>query len=328
MGSVVKRVRLIIVTVIAIFGLLVSFLDTIGILNTILRADSPFQTFVTNLNLIILSLVAIELIWERFETLSKVDNFLVRLKNSDTKLAEIEDTMSRMKRLIDNLDNNNYVNKLEQVYAAFIGFERRFSQVNAFFNIMIRNEKFQYLTFKYGLRQLNKILDEETVRVNNYRETVDIWRDCILESRNWHALSYAKNAWGTGNSFGDGISYDYQRIRIETGGHIQRVFILDSEEEYKKLESTMATQAKIKVDVKWILKEKLESVTDVQRCIAEIGTWDFALVDNNEWLYMFTLDKEGKISGCVLTMRKELVEQARSVYQEAWALGQELKPIQ
>lgn len=328
MGSIVRTIRLVLVTIVAAFGLLVAFLDTFGLIRVLSGEDvssSPFANVIDNLPLIVLSLIAIELVWERFETLNRVDEFLNKVEKEDTKLTEMALVTDRVKNFIDNLDNISYIEKLNAVYAAFVNFEKRYSQVNAFFYVLERNEKFQYLALKYGLRRLTRIIDEETVQVRDYSETLETWRECILESKEWLASSYAKNAWGIGEGFSDKISFEYQRLRIETEGEICRVFIVDSNEELKKLETIMKRQAEIGVNVRWVLKETIERLPHVKRAQKEIGTWDVALVDRQKWSFIFDLDDDNNISGCTLSMKERNVANARIIFQEAWGAGKEFK---
>lgn len=329
MSSLIRTVRLALVTFVALFGLLVAFLDTFGLLRFLSDGEtnpSPFSNIVDNLPLIVLSLIAIELVWERFETLNRVDKFLSKVEEEDTKLTEIENVVDRVKVFIDNLDNISYIDKLNAVYSAFVHFEKRYSQVNAFFNVLERNEKFQYLALKYGLRRLTRIIDEETVQVQDYSETLETWRECILESKEWLASSYAKNAWGTGDGFGDKISFDYQRLRIETDGDICRVFIVDDDEEYERLKPVMKKQSDIGVSVRWVKREFLEKLPHVKRAQKELDTWDVALVDHQKWTFVFDLDQNHNISGCTISMRKQNVEWARTIFQEAWGAGKDFKP--
>jgi hypothetical protein len=316
MKSIVRTVRLVLVTFVALSGLLIAFLDTFGLL-------SGFVNAINNLPLILLSLIAIELVWERFETLNRVDKFLNKVEEEDTKLTEIKIVMDRVKGFIDNLDNISYIEKLTSVHSAFVNFEKRFSQVNAFFYVLERNEKFQYLALKYGLRRLTRIIDEETVQVRDYSETLETWRECILESKEWLASSYAKNAWGMGDGFSDKISFDYQRLRIETEGEICRVFIVDSKEEFEKLNTVMKKQADIGVSVKWVMREDLEKLPHVKRAQKELGTWDVALVDRQKWTFIFDLDEDNNINGCTISMRQQNVDNARTIFQEAWGAGKD-----
>ncbi len=320
MSSVVRATRLILITIIALFGLLFSFLDSVGELASITELK-PLENLIKNFPLIVLSLIAIELVWERFETLNRLDNFLNRVEEAGAKISDAENIIRRVSLFIENLESISYIDKLNDIYSAFVNFEKRFSQVNAFFYVLEKNERFQYLALKYGLRRLTKIIDEETIKVYDYNETLDTWRECILESSEWYAASYAKNAWGLGDGFGDRISFDYQRLRMETGGDIRRVFIVDDMDEYERLKSVMKKQSGIKVNVRWVLRDNLEKLRHVTQSQKELGTWDLSLVDNQKWTFMFNLDTEKNINGCTISMRPDIVYHARVIFQEAWEAG-------
>jgi hypothetical protein len=240
-----------------------------------------------------------------------------------TKPGQVQfSTLSKLDDKLREVEEQRVFSRIEDISQSLLTYERRFSQVNAFFCLLKKSERFQQLSLKYGLQQLNKIIDEKTIYIEK-AETLEAWLDCILASKDWYALNYAVDAWGKGG-YGNKISYDYQAARMRAQGDIRRVFVLDGREDYEQLKRTMAKQQEIDVKVKWILRSELDQISDVTDCVKAIGSWDFSLVDNQSWLFKFHLDENKQIQGCTITTRPDLVKAANDVYKEAWVSGHKL----
>jgi hypothetical protein len=294
-SKLLRKIKLIPITLVALAGLIIAMLDMFNIIDNV--ETTPYiGVFIKNFHIITLSLIAIELVTERYITLDKVDD------------------------LIDSIEKKDMVAKIELMVKSLSDFERRFSQVNAFFGLLTKSQRFQILSFKYSMQSFSKIIDEETFIISE-AETLNVWRDCILEAKDWYALSYAKDAWGINDGFGDVISFDYQKLRIETGGEIRRVFIIDTKQEYYSLKEVMQEQENINIKVKWIFKSELAKYPIINRNIHDIGTWDFSLVDNQSMIFKFQLDEDNNISGCAVTINADILSKGLRVFNEAWTRG-------
>jgi hypothetical protein len=173
------------------------------------------------------------------------------------------------------------------------------------------------LRFLYGLRAGSR-LGADVVRVPK-AETRDFWRDCVARaSSRWFVSTYAgpDETWELG--WASAISRSIQRERIDAGCQIDRIFVVDSEEEHLKLLEVMKQQAEIGIKVRWLLKSTLLESSVAKDALEALGTLDVALVDDR-WVYRTELDPARHLLGASITDNQSALAQARSLLTEASA---------
>lgn len=245
-----------------------------------------------------------------------------------TFFAEMESSLDRTNDQVHVLtDAVEDVGRLAvKIDADFRDLEQRYPKINAFFRAAQDTSEFYSLAIKYGLRRFTTSVDEKTIRVQSINETLELWRECILEADSWTASSYASNVWGMGNSFGDQISNAFQKLSISLKRKIERIFVVDNESELEALESVMRQQAEFGVTVKWIEKAVVIAECGTIAGLGGVnGTWDFALAGGN-WVFCFELDERRQIVGSSMTIDSKLVEQAKSALEKMSYLATPYQP--
>lgn len=259
----------------------------------------PFFKDSQSIVLIVASSLALSLGIERFLIFDDIHAKLDRISEH----AELEGIHAKLDQISERTES-------QEIYSKAL--ERRYPMIDAFFRRAEDNSDFYSLAIKYGLRPFAKSLDEKTIRVDTVNETQQLWRECILETSSWRAASYARYVWGSQMHFGDHVSTLIQDLKIKENGSIERVFIVDSPEEYNSLLPVMRKQKKMGIRVHWILREDIEKNSRQEIDGNGVnGSWDFALAaGKTNWVFCFELDEERRITGSSLTIDKDVIEKA------------------
>jgi hypothetical protein len=249
-----------------------------------LLSGTLFANRVGSMTLVILGLVAGYLVLERRETVRKIA------------------------RNIDELSER--MGALESSAAQTAAFLAGFS-----------GDRFSELKLVYGIRSLTSRISSGEVRAD--REHVfNMWSDLLREATTFFAFNYvsADEVWGT-EGFAFNVAHAQQIARLKQGCSIKRVFVIDTEAEYEKLLPLMKSQLEAGMDVRWVLKKKLENRPMLTGYLHALGTWDFVCVDN-EMVYRVYLDENRGMTSCATSRDREAFRKAMFVFTEGFQSAQ------
>lgn len=174
------------------------------------------------------------------------------------------------------------------------------------------------LLLLYGLRQRGR-LDNSSVRVD--RDDVwRFWRDCIGRANNrWSAVTYAQAA-DTWRLAWKQAALAIQKERVMNGCTIERVFVVDSNEEWTSLTDVVAEQRAAGISISWVLKEKVTAHALASTAAQRLGTMDLAVVDDT-WIYSTYLTDDRKLKGSCASRDTAALEAARTLVREVRGLA-------
>ena len=184
-------------------------------------------------------------------------------------------------------------------------------------NALEPNDKFGEIALVYGLRYYGK-LAKSFVSVDK-DHIWDFWRDCMIRAYNkWDVLTYttSEETWNSGWSK---KTLSIQSERIVDGCVIERIFLVESQEERNKLQEIINQKKEIGIKVSWLLKDDLLANKAARNYYNNIGSLDFAIIDNT-WIYMTRLDSQRQMIGACATKDPEIVEKAKLLLIEAKGL--------
>jgi hypothetical protein len=167
---------------------------------------------------------------------------------------------------------------------------------------------FKEVVIKQTLSTLDNIKD--TGIWANSEDYMDLWQDCINSSqRSWMVTNYIRidKLWRL--AFSEKVM-NVQRSKILSGQKISRLFIFDSIEERNEMTDILVKQTELGVEVRWLLKKDIPNSPIIKSIIKEIGTIDFAIVDDS-WVVRFFLDRDRKISKINAIYNSGLTERAK-----------------
>ena len=186
-------------------------------------------------------------------------------------------------------------------------------------NLKLEN-KFSEIIVLYALRAFKKITAGS---VTVQKEDVwNFWWDCFSRIKNrWVVISYVDNneAWNMG--WGRGKTIFIQEERIKNGCIIERVFLVDTEDEVEKIHEIAETHQKIGIKVSWCLKQHLFQNEPVKQAYNEIKTLDIALIDDS-WVCKTFLNSKRKVTGAEASILEKDVQNADLLISEAFKQSQ------
>jgi len=156
----------------------------------------------------------------------------------------------------------------------------------------------------YQLVKQTGYLNKNLFRVSE-SFVIDFWKDCILRTNNiWNAIAYTRGEETWERGFKDKLIKIAQIERILSGCSIQRIFLIDSDEEYNKILPVSEEQERIGISVTILKKEQLLNInfknyfkiTPYQY----IQKNDFAIVDQ-EWVFKIELDENRNYKSASIT---------------------------
>jgi hypothetical protein len=206
--------------------------------------------------------------------------------------------------------------------------EKVYKQYEAVSSLLVElraPDKFSELLLLYGLKDLGN-LSRFFISVGK-DEVRNFWRDCIARaSIKWSVLTYARpdETWGL-TSWGE-EALAIQRERIVSGCTIERVFIVEDEDEKNKLYEIMKRHSLQGINVFWLLKSDLLANETAAAYCNEIGTLDFAVVDDS-WVYRTLFDRQRTIVGANATKSEEMCKKAAWLIRQAQGLARGKKNV-
>lgn len=184
---------------------------------------------------------------------------------------------------------------------------------------------FHELRHLYALRGAR--LEPSTWSVEVGRgDTIRLWRDALIESRTWDALSSANDLWEDDER---AISEGYQELQRRLGNRnrVRRVFVLEDQNALVDKADLINEQLKTlgQGNVHWILRDKLDGILrrrglDGHPIAQDL---DFAVVDDSYVLW-FVLSESKQLIGSRLVNNGDTLTAARRLFDVAFANGHEI----
>lgn len=156
-------------------------------------------------------------------------------------------------------------------------------------------------------------------------ETIRLWRDALIESRTWDALSSADELWDDDERE---ISEAYQDLQMRLGSQnrVRRVFVLDSIDELLTRRELLRDQNETlsNGNLRWILRADLSRILRRRGFAGNLlaSDLDFAVVDN-AFVLWFRLGREAdkRLLGSRLVNDEETLTNARNIFDIAFNNG-------
>jgi hypothetical protein len=167
-----------------------------------------------------------------------------------------------------------------------------------------------------------------TIEVDR-NDSIRLWRDSLIDSTTWDALSFAHDLWRDG---GDRrISEAYQTLHQQLGGRnrIRRVFLMESHHDLDSMMPVLTQQVTIlgNDNVRWMLRPDLMALVndrgDNLRNSPLLRDLDFAVV-NESFVLWFILDGR-QLSKSKLTEVTQVVESAKQLFRLSYENGHTLR---
>ncbi len=115
-----------------------------------------------------------------------------------------------------------------------------------------------------------------------------------------------------------------QEERIKNDCVVERIFLVDSDDEVNLIENVAKSHHQIGIKVSWLLKDKLLESTSVYEAHNNLRTFDVAIADNS-WVCLTYLDKKRMITSAEASMKKDFVKAACFMVDEAKRLSNDFK---
>ncbi|UCD06464.1 MAG: hypothetical protein JSV98_04335 [candidate division WOR-3 bacterium] len=138
------------------------------------------------------------------------------------------------------------------------------------------------------------------------------------------ATNYIDPDEGWGRAYGD-LYHEIQRSKVKVSkATINRVFIVDNQNEVDKLRSVMLIQKEAGVKVRVFFKKRLEATSVLKTAAATIETLDFDVFDSR-YVWLTILDKNRKIKYGKIIFGKEACERYKRFHNHLFMEAKELK---
>ena len=138
------------------------------------------------------------------------------------------------------------------------------------------------------------------------------------------ATNYIHPDEGWGRAYGD-LYHEIQRSKVKVNkATINRVFIVDNENEVDRLRSVMLSQKEAGVKVKIIFRSRIESTSVLKTAATKIETLDFDVFDSR-YVWLTILDKNRKIKHGKIVFGKEACERYTRFHNHLFMEAKELK---
>ncbi len=167
-------------------------------------------------------------------------------------------------------------------------------------------------------------VDQTTFEVSP-DSSVALWQDCLQKSSSWHALSSARDLWGTrsGRAISDAVQRLHTELyRIGVREPIKRVFVVEDAAGLADMAPIIRTQARLlgEDNIRWIERETLDGLrTNRGPRISELESLDFAVADQ-PYVLEFVL-RNGLLYKSRLTERHDIVEKATELFAMSFKEG-------
>lgn len=138
------------------------------------------------------------------------------------------------------------------------------------------------------------------------------------------ATNYVSPTEGWGRAYGE-LYHEIQRSKIKVSKVvINRIFIVDNQEELTQLRNIMARQYDAGINVKYILKKKIETTSLLKTSLASIESFDFDVFDD-KLVWLTLLDKNRKVKQGKILFGKEECEQYKRFHDNLCLEAEEIK---
>ena len=138
------------------------------------------------------------------------------------------------------------------------------------------------------------------------------------------ATNYIDPDEGWGLAYGD-LYQEIQRSKVKVNkATINRVFIVDSQNEVDRLRSTMLSQKEAGVKVRVIFKSRIDATSFLKTAASTIETLDFDVFDSR-YVWLTILDKNRKIKHGKMLFGKEACERYKRFHDHLFMEAKELK---
>jgi hypothetical protein len=131
----------------------------------------------------------------------------------------------------------------------------------------------------------------------------------------------AEDTWQLG--WGTTTALAIQKERIENGCVIERIFIVDSEEEINEIRSTMEQQRDIGISVSYVLAKELLNNPNSKDAYEQLGSLDVGICDGL-WVYRTHLDRRRNMQSASATRDRNILRNAEFLVREAAKISKEL----
>lgn len=186
------------------------------------------------------------------------------------------------------------------------------SKIEGLLELLQQPNPVSELALLFGLRNALQ-LTGSSVLVNRDKAW-EFWRECMLRSKiKWSVISYSIPDEGWLLAWNN-AALVLQAERIASGCQIERIFLIETENEISQLQQVMQKQIEIGVKVSYALRKNV-STERVKELSKITGTLDFAVVDGT-WIFFSNLDKSRKIISVGATKDSEIVKSANTVFDE------------
>ena len=160
--------------------------------------------------------------------------------------------------------------------------------------------------------------------------SIMLWRDSLIDSTTWDALSFAHDLWRDDERR---ISEAYQALQQELGGRnrIRRVFLVESHHDLDSIMPVLAKQVQMLGgdNVRWMLRPDLMALVEQRgehiRHSPLLRDLDFAVV-NESFVLWFVLNGR-ELSKSKLTEVSQTVESAKHIFRMSFDNGQRLPGV-
>jgi len=200
--------------------------------------------------------------------------------------------------------------------------QHNIEKVSAIVQSLSPADSFSELAVLYGLR-FSSQLARGTIKVSK-EQIWDFWRDCVSKtSARWSVITNtkAKDTWDLG--WGATTALAIQKERIENGCAIERVFVIDSDDELNEIRSTMEQQQGIGISVSYVLARELLKNQNAKNAFNQLGTLDVGICDGL-WVYRTHLDKRRNMLSASATRDQNTLRDAEFLIREATRISREL----
>lgn len=119
------------------------------------------------------------------------------------------------------------------------------------------------------------------------------------------------------------IALGIEQERIINRCKINRIFVLDTNENINNYKKIFQDQKQIGVSIFWVRKNELLKNSKIKSYSKELKTIDIAIVDNN-WLRRVFLNKNRSIRNADFVKDNDLIQKATLLFQEAIKLAKKI----
>jgi hypothetical protein len=185
---------------------------------------------------------------------------------------------------------------------------------------------FQQLKLGWSFRATSVQDHGSSIEVDR-NDSIRLWRDSLIDSTTWDALSFAHDLWRDDERR---ISEAYQALQQELGGRnrIRRVFLVESHHDLDSIMPVLTMQVRMlgADNVRWMLRPDLMTLIERRgehiRHSALLRDLDFAVV-NESFVLWFVLNGR-QLSRSKLTEVSQVVESAKHIFRMSFDNGQRL----